>query len=502
MEKLNAGNIELSYVDGFLRYLKLGETEVLRMIYFAIRDANWGNYQPTFYDEVIEKRDNSFEIKYKANYFENGVEFFNWNVSIIGLDTDEIHFEIEGEAKQEFMTNRAGFCILHPIEKIADEKVEIVHSNGDKAAYLFPKFIAPHQPFIDITAMKWEIDKNEFNLKFIGDIFETEDQRNWGDASYKTYCTPLSIPFPKQMNAGDRVHQKVIFSARLAENEIKESRRDFPLSNKFEIGICESISTMPLNKKGTEALKSLPIGHYRIEVYTSRGGWKDKLHDQINIAKTLGLALEMVLILDDGYAKQLDVLIEIILSNTISIKYLLLLSEGSIVTDQEVIDHIPELKKLLPNTKIGVGTNYNFTELNRHRFDAKEADFISLAFDPQEHANDDLTIIENAETVRYLVESAKEIYNKPIHISPIMFKRRFNPYATDPSAQNIPLHNQIDDRHSTSFLAMWTKLLFENLALSGVASATLYQSHGPLGIIDEDGERYPVYEIFKNELWV
>lgn len=30
--------------------------------------------------------------------------------------------------------------------------------------------------------------------EFEGDVFEMEDQRNWTDASYKTYCTPWGCP--------------------------------------------------------------------------------------------------------------------------------------------------------------------------------------------------------------------------------------------------------------------------------------------------------------------
>ena len=36
-----------------------------------------------------------------------------------------------------------------------------------------------------------------------------EDQRNWTDASFKTYCTPLARPFPVPVQAGDRVDQRV-----------------------------------------------------------------------------------------------------------------------------------------------------------------------------------------------------------------------------------------------------------------------------------------------------
>ncbi len=39
---LRAGPLTLSYEAGDLRYIKLGEHEILRRIYVAIRDRNWG----------------------------------------------------------------------------------------------------------------------------------------------------------------------------------------------------------------------------------------------------------------------------------------------------------------------------------------------------------------------------------------------------------------------------------------------------------------------------
>lgn len=168
-----------------------------------------------------------------------------------------------------------------------------------------------------------------------------------------------------------------------------------------------------------------------------------------------------------------------------------------LVTKQFVIDEIPNIKKHLKNSKIGIGTNYNFTEINRNRFEVKEADFISLSFNPQEHASDDLSILENAETVKYIVESVKKIYQKPVHFSPIMLKRRFNPYATDQAAINIPLENQLDARQKIDFLADWTQRLFENLLKSGVASVNIFQTAGALGLMDENGNEYPVYQAIK-----
>jgi D-apionolactonase len=497
---MKAGGVEVSYENGFLRYFKVNQTEVLRMIYFAVRDANWGNFEPLFFDEKIVENENSFSIKYKVRCSQNESAFFEWTVAINGLNTSEIHFEIAGETLQNFSTNRAGFCVLHPIEKIAGESVEITSYEGQKTSHVFPKFIAPHQPFFNIVGMNWAVEDSLFELHFSGDIFETEDQRNWGDASYKTYCTPLHLPFPKQMTVGEKVSQKVIFKAKIDETTSKNQLESPSQTKAFQIGIGESSSNKTLSIAGVEKLKTLNLSHFSIEIALSESNWKDKLLHQTQTAAHLEVALEVALILSDAFEEELQMFSEFVSNESLTIKHLTLISKGALVTRQSVIDQIPSLKSVFTNTKIGVGTLYNFTEINRERFDAKEADFISFSFDPQQHANDDLSIFENTETVKYLVESAREIYQKPIHISPILLKRRFNPYATDPSALKVPIENQIDSRQKTIFLAQWTKSLIENLAISGVASVTLFQTHGDLGIMNEDGDLYPVFQEIKNSL--
>ena len=42
-----------------------------------------------------------------------------------------------------------------------------------------------------------------------GDTFEMEDQRNWLDASYKTYVRPLALPWPYTIGQGQRFTQSV-----------------------------------------------------------------------------------------------------------------------------------------------------------------------------------------------------------------------------------------------------------------------------------------------------
>src|SRR5215210_957137 len=45
-----------------------------------------------------------------------------------------------------------------------------------------------------------------------GDVFEMEDQRNWTDASYKTYVRPLALPWPYTLCAGESIAQRVSLS--------------------------------------------------------------------------------------------------------------------------------------------------------------------------------------------------------------------------------------------------------------------------------------------------
>ena len=47
-----------------------------------------------------------------------------------------------------------------------------------------------------------------------GDAYEMEDQRNWTDASYKTYIRPLALPWPYTIKKGARFAQKVTLAVR------------------------------------------------------------------------------------------------------------------------------------------------------------------------------------------------------------------------------------------------------------------------------------------------
>src|SRR5699024_8620095 len=93
---------------------------------------------------------------------------------------------LELTTARDLLTNRAGLVVLHP-PALAGSELTVVHSSGDTTHTRFPSDIAPHQPAVDIVSL----ESRGVRVAFEGDTFEMEDQRNWTDASYKTYSRPL-----------------------------------------------------------------------------------------------------------------------------------------------------------------------------------------------------------------------------------------------------------------------------------------------------------------------
>lgn len=496
---LQAGSFHILYEKGFLRQIKQDATEVVRMIYFALRDHNWGTLDRKIENEMIDHQEDHFLISYDCfNVDEAKEPVFAWRVKIKGEKDGKIVFEIEGEALKDIRKNRTGFCILHPIKGVAEQPVTIFHADDSTTNTHFPRYIAAEDPFLNIRSMRWQAaNAISYQLDFEGDVFQTEDQRNWGDASYKTFCTPLSLPFPVQLQKGDTVWQRVTLHPPLtvSPTPITENREvDGEDFKPFSLGIAASVETKMLSDKAIGLLKSLNLNHYRIDVNPSSADWITDFSNDCENAALLDLPLQIALSLENNYEEKLAEFVGLCQQNKLKINSLILFSTQTLTTPQVVINLIPQLKSQLPKVKIGVGTNYNFTELNRNRFDAGEADFITFSYHPQVHAFDDLSLMENTETLLYQIESAEKLYQKPVHVSFISLRKRANPYATNSADFTVPVEKQADGRQKTDFGAAWTTKVLAYLAQTNVASVTIFRTVGELGLMSPDGAPYPAFE--------
>lgn len=506
MQIFNAGVFKVGYANGFLRRIKYGDVEVIRMIYMALRDHNWNTYEPMIQREEIEKLADGFTIKYECFHEANGKKIFKWNVLTTGKSDGEINFEIRGEAVTDVLKNRAGLCILHPIAGTAGGACELTHTDKSRTENSFPVTISAENPFKDLKSFRWRCGNNWFLLHYEGDAFETEDQRNWCDASYKTFCTPLEIPFPVLLKSGDSVHQKVTFKP---EKELPSiSQDDKPIeiialdemSDLPNIGIAASTESDTLSQGCISALRDLKLHHYRIDVRPSEKNWIDKFRTDCEVAKMLDIPLEIGLhVRDTGELENfLDVGAEV----GKYVKNILLLSADGVATAQALIDHTASLKTSFPSALIGAGTDYNYRELNVNHFNSDDLDFVSFSIDPQEHATDDLTIIENIAGQAETVRSARELYPaiKRVHVSSLTLRKRFNPAATLTSDRILSNEKKADARQPTEFAAAFTLGSIKSLATANGSSVTLYQTAGNQGVMSLTGETYPIYHVLRQIL--
>lgn len=500
---LRAGVLRMRYENGFIRQLRHGSTEIVRMIYFALRDHNWGTFEPFITQEVVQQEEDSFSITYQCHHQLNGRTVFRWEATINGQADGKIVFDIRGTALEAIQKNRAGFCVLHPVQGVANQACELRHSDGTLTQLPFPRYISPQNPFQSIRTMRWQnAEGHWFALEFEGDVFETEDQRNWTDSSFKTFCTPLKLPFPVRLKKGDQVHQRVTFYPISSLPTLRQATDDsiqlFPTDRKYNIprlGIGASTETDEISPKAVALLKALKLSHYRIEVKPYEEGWLVKLAKDVSNARQLGLPLEIALHLSHDFTAEMSQLLTYCTAKKLNVQSITAFSQGQPVTDQAVIAEMSQFKKTLPATILGAGTDYNFTELNRFRFDASGLDFVSYAIHPQEHAFDDLSLVENLESQADTVRSAHQLYGEAmsVHVSPLTLRRRFNPYATNPADKIWSNQQKVDPRQATNFAAGWTLSSIKILAEAGATSVTLFQTVGNQGIISSDGNPYPIY---------
>ncbi len=494
---IHFGKLSLLYEDGFVRYIRTGDLEIVRKMYFALRDSNWATADIVRSDERVSVTPKGFDISYAASNLVDNKEVFRWHVKISGKENSEIEFSVEGEALAMYNRNRAGICVLHPICETKDKPVKITRPDGSVYEDKFPATIKPHQPFLDIKRMAWKVEGSVWaELEFEGDIFETEDQRNWSDTSFKTYSTPLSVPYPVMLKPGDKVSQKVKMKLSGAEQLPAPD-----LAEDIEVVIHENDSKpfpkigvdfagVSATSKEIELLRALKFDHLRIELILSVPSWKEKLKLGLEEAASAGLNIFIHLIIDkpdewNEFESQK-------ISSVVRLAISPLDRKASVDT---LLDHmVPKARKLYPKALIGAGFRSFFTELNRNRFDYSKVDFVIYPVTPQAHATDSLTIVENLPAQQDAVVSAKLFSSeKSIHVGLVTIKQRFNPDAkpgttADPDAG-------FDSRQETALIAGWMIGSIKYLSEGGANAITLFESHGLAGYFSQE-KIFPVYNAF------
>jgi hypothetical protein len=515
MKKLTAGPLTLDYSEGSLWNISDGSEEVIRRIYLVFQDINWTSRPFTIKKEEWQINEKSFTAKLQMQGTQDAKDF-SVELFITGSEGGEITYGFIGSTTKPFLRNRLGLCLLHPVANLAGRSCELLRPDGSIEKSIFPKNISPDQPFLNLAGISHQLSSGKTALvKFEGEVFETEDHRNWSDASYKTYCTPISLPFPAEVQAGAQIKQSIKVSlnggaAKSSESDqvlgnlISVSNKPIPLP---EIGLGLNSIAEHLELSEYSGFEELGIRHLRLSLNVSSAS-KSDVAKALDITKKLGIKLDISLTAEnpDQVSDFLGSLGEL----NEEINQLFLFSSKDKTTPADFINAAREVSS--NDYEIAGGTDLYFTELNRDPHCTEFADQINFSINPQVHSFDDRTLIQNTATQKTIVLNASKIAaGKSINVGPITLRPRYNPNATQPEkdVSNTPLPSSVDARQRTWFTEGWTAMSLRSIAESSAVSKVTYfetlgwrgikefstGSKDPINFPSIPGEKFPVWNL-------
>ncbi|MEM5422324.1 D-apionate lactonase [Paraburkholderia ferrariae] len=529
--RLEAGPWSAWLIDGALHDIRYQGTEVIRAVSFLVRDKDWGTCRPDIERIDVEETAGGFHVAYDARCANPEGHALSYALAMACSANGALTFRCDVTAHADFLAARCGFCVLHPIDGVAGAPARVEHGDGSRESAAFPALIDPWQPFKDIAAIEHGLSNGlTVRCTFTGDVFEMEDQRNWSDASFKTYSRPLELPWPYTLEKGAAFAQTVTLSAagtRQATGKAEATRE--ARADKIEIasGNLGQHETMPAigvaiaTHAAAAALANLvllaELGPQQLTLsYDPLAGDGvaelerfAQLQRESGVAAVLEFALpgiEAPHVELSCLAAQIDqaclALTGIVVSPAVHRQSN---PPGSVSPPCPALDEVyREARRAFPTLRLGGGMLSYFTELNRKRPPLDLVDWVTHATCPIVHAADDRSVMQTLEAIPHITRSCRALIGgQPYAIGPVSIGMRQNPYGSrvmpNPGGERVAMAAN-DPRQRALFGAAWLAGYAAALEGAGIETLSLGALTGPRGLADVEGHtpaRYPVLDVAK-----
>jgi hypothetical protein len=494
---VSVGALTASIDGGALRGLRFGGVELLRRIDFPVRDHNWVTLPPAVSSETL--RADAAGFRYER-VFEAGEGALACRVVYEGTADGTLVAFGEAVARRDFVTNRTGFTVLHPLEGVAGHPVTVTSPDGGRVRVVLPELIHPSQTVRDIAGLAFDIAGLRLDIVFSGEVFEMEDQRNWSDASFKTYCRPLVEPFAYVIAAGSTVRQEIRVRVGGA----------VPAAVRSEAVPVIAVGG-PAGEAMPELLLAAETGWLPDEDGARRlaGAGLDRLLLRLEASEAAATLAEAAPMLAACRAVDLEILVDARPSGA---------ALAGVADACRAVGLAPAHVMALPATyldsyqpngvwptgttpreaglaaraafagaSIGGGGLSQFTEFNRARPTDWDPDYVTHAGCSIIHAADDGSVMQTLETQPHLYRSARAIGGaRPYRLGLVAIGMRHNSYGEDVTAnpeQRRLTMARWDPRQRGLFAAAWATGILAAAAGHGVEALALAAPVGPFGLL-------------------
>jgi len=469
-----------------------------------VRDRDWGTCAAHIRDLHIAENPGRFEVTYHADIEHRG-QRLSYNARISGTP-DTLTFHARALALTDFETNRTGFVILHPLDGVVGCAATVEHADGSIEQTRFPELISPLQPMLNMRAISHEPAPGlRVRCEMAGDVFEMEDQRNWTDASYKTYVRPLALPWPYVIKQGDTVAQTITLTITdtqavvvpAATTAITLAIGAATQSRLPPVGVGLSQAELADSNTHRTRLASLQPRHV-IYHHDPRTSHCDDLAQAANLIGALGAEpwLEAVIASVEHFEQDLTELAQVHERLGAPFKVILVSPAADLKATlpgspwppaPPLSDLYRAARRTFPGVRLGGGMFSYFTELNRKRPPANDIDLVTFTTTAILHAGDDATVIENLASLPSLTASVRQIAgDKPFVVGPSAIGMRMNPYGDAPVrnlANSRAAMNENDPRQRGLLGAAWTLAYVAQMTHGGAQVITLGGTTGAQGVL-------------------
>jgi D-apionolactonase len=419
---LRAGPVEVVFEDGALHSLTALGVEVWRGVMFLYRDAAWRTPAVVLSNLEVAAQADSFSLAFDGVC--SMTPSLLWHARVDGSASGSIRFDVEARPEAELLTNRTGVCVLHPLSA-AGARVEIEHTDGRLSRSSLPVLISPWQPFTNIRAVRHEFMPGCWaNCRMEGDVFEMEDQRNFSDASYKTYSGSNLRAMPYRLAPGDCVRQSAVLTL---ERCAATPRSRDPRGPSIDVTATRSgrLPRLGLTYAPEAAARSIRPALWHVSI--DRRAARETLDEVGRIrdaAATAPVAVELLLRDETEAEHECRELAE------------QLAVVGAVPESIAVFPTSPRsvsaARAAFPRSAIGGGTPWFFTHLNRSTL-PDGLDFVTFRTCPIVHVADDRAVMQTLATLPAIVTTLRaRSPQAAMRVGPSSISMTVNPFGAWP----------------------------------------------------------------------
>lgn len=410
-DHLRVGGLDACLDGADLRHLTVGDTPVLNRVHPTTRGPGWTT--PSSEVERLEVTSGAAAFRLAADVrHRDDANDMRWTVVVEGT-ADGVTWRARGTALREQEVLRAGWSVLLP-DAVAGAPYRAWTPRGPMRAW-FPSDVLPQMPTTDddhatmprLDALELEIEDLTVRLAFHGALFELEDQRNWGDASFKAYPGPAATARPVTLAAGATVEQVVELGVRRRGAGRPARRRSAAIAvggPGAELGPMPRWSSLTLADRPDRLLVVLRDGDDRGAADAAAAA-----------ARSAGLRVDLEI---DAAAvrPQPGPLVEALASVRI------FMSSGA-VPSRASLERARAALALPAGIDLGVQAP-SFVALNARRPDPAGLDVVAWGFHPQTHATDDRSVMETPAVLEAIGRTARlfsadcELVVSPLSFAP------------------------------------------------------------------------------------